>query len=514
MKSKKVLISLIVVLVVLGICVGAFAYVYFATDLLKTNSQLFAKYGQATLENIAEFFYNENVNSYYEKKLINNYENNGSLNVGVKASSDDEEIDINDEILTFKGAVDVANKKAKQDLKLRYSNKEKFAFTYVRDNDLYALASDEIVNKYITVENNNLKDLASKLGALDTTNIPDRIDLKEYESILTKEEIKALQTKYMSIITEQLTEEDFGKQEGKENVYVLTIRDEKLKTILINIMQELKNESFILDTLDNQDEINEFQEDVNTFIEELAEEDFSDINIQVTVENNVRIQLSITYAEEILIVDVTKLENGNINIYIKEENSNETEYDYETEENISGTNEFTLELSKNVKTDDFTYSINGIMEDEEININIDLKGISTNKVTETYSVAYLNKDGESEIEYSNVITFKENVDITELNDENSVILNTYNQDELNNLIYQLGEQLVKVNTEKIERVMQQIQNGDKDVGIIANMAYKSQQRMQNMQDALEKSREQAEAEEQQMQEAEEAMNQLIEGLYN
>ena len=39
MKNKKALIVIIVLLIILAVCGGAFAYVYFATDLLKSNSK-------------------------------------------------------------------------------------------------------------------------------------------------------------------------------------------------------------------------------------------------------------------------------------------------------------------------------------------------------------------------------------------------------------------------------------------------------------------------------------------
>ena len=44
MKKKGILITIIVILVLLILAGGAFAYVYFATDLLKTDKELFAKY--------------------------------------------------------------------------------------------------------------------------------------------------------------------------------------------------------------------------------------------------------------------------------------------------------------------------------------------------------------------------------------------------------------------------------------------------------------------------------------
>ncbi len=45
MGNKKLIKGLIITLVILLIIGGALAYVYFGTDLLKTDAELFAKYG-------------------------------------------------------------------------------------------------------------------------------------------------------------------------------------------------------------------------------------------------------------------------------------------------------------------------------------------------------------------------------------------------------------------------------------------------------------------------------------
>ena len=138
MKSKKVLVAFIIILVILIICGGAFAYIFYQTDLLKTNAQLFSKYGKEAINDIAEFFYDENINAYYEKKLSSNSENDGNVNIKVQINNDDEDVTLNDTALTFNGATDVYNKKAEQNIDLNYSNNEKFSFAYVRNNDLYA----------------------------------------------------------------------------------------------------------------------------------------------------------------------------------------------------------------------------------------------------------------------------------------------------------------------------------------------------------------------------------------
>ena len=67
MKNKKVLIVIIVLLIILAVCGGAFAYVYFATDLLKSNSQMFSKYGTMLDMELYNFFYDENIKKRVSK---------------------------------------------------------------------------------------------------------------------------------------------------------------------------------------------------------------------------------------------------------------------------------------------------------------------------------------------------------------------------------------------------------------------------------------------------------------
>ena len=152
MKNKKALIVIIVLLIILAVCGGAFAYVYFATDLLKSNSQMFSKYGTMLDMELYNFFYDENIKTYYTNKSANNYENTGVLRVESGGNTD-----INTDLnLTIKGATDVDNDNFEQEITINYSDSEKFAFKLVKNNQMIALGSDEVANKYVGIKNENL----------------------------------------------------------------------------------------------------------------------------------------------------------------------------------------------------------------------------------------------------------------------------------------------------------------------------------------------------------------------
>ena len=86
MKSKKSLV--IILLVILLICGGAFAYVYFATDLLKSNAQIFGEYGDTVGYKMIDFFADYTMKDYYSQKSTNSYENSGIISL--KAQSNGE----------------------------------------------------------------------------------------------------------------------------------------------------------------------------------------------------------------------------------------------------------------------------------------------------------------------------------------------------------------------------------------------------------------------------------------
>ena len=77
-KSKTLLIVIIVLLVILALGGGTFAYIYFGTDLLKSDKELFAKY-TILIGDDEEGFSPKILAEYENKKKLTPYQNNGSF---------------------------------------------------------------------------------------------------------------------------------------------------------------------------------------------------------------------------------------------------------------------------------------------------------------------------------------------------------------------------------------------------------------------------------------------------
>ena len=436
MKNKKVLIVIIVLLIILAVCGGAFAYVYFATDLLKSNSQMFSKYGTMLDMELYNFFYDENIKTYYTNKSANNYENTGVLRVK-SGGNTDINADLN---LTFKGATDVDNDNFEQEITINYSDSEKFAFKLVKNNQMIALGSNEIANKYVGIKNENLDEFSNKLGIDEEMKVPNNIKLDK--SSITVQNIKSLVTKYIGKLAGQLSESNFTKNNNTS--YTLTIEKDNLKNIMIYCLNEAKNDSEIIEMLGMSDDISTYQDNIDQEIGDLNEQDFSNTSIKITLtstENGVEADVEENTDEDNVKFSVI-LERGK-NITIKQTGS------FDTADTTEIPNDIEYTISKEKSASKSKYTITSSEENYSLEIGFELDSISDNGATEKVYVSYDVNDVQFNVEYNNAITFKD-VTVTELNDENSVALNDYSQEELSSLLQQLLVQVITVNSQKIQ----------------------------------------------------------------
>ena len=436
MKNKKALIVIIVLLIILAVCGGAFAYVYFATDLLKSNSQMFSKYGTMLDMELYNFFYDENIKTYYTNKSANNYENTGVLRVK-SGGNTDINADLN---LTFKGATDVDNDNFEQEITINYSDSEKFAFKLVKNNQMIALGSNEIANKYVGIKNENLDELSNKLGIDEEMKVPNNIKLDK--SSITVQNIKSLVTKYIGKLAGQLSESNFTKNNNTS--YTLTIEKDNLKNIMIYCLNEAKNDSEIIEMLGMSDDISTYQDNIDQEIGDLNEQDFSNTSIKITLtstENGVEADVEENTDEDNVKFSVI-LERGK-NITIKQTGS------FDTADITEIPNDIEYTISKEKSASKSKYTITSSEENYSLEIGFELNSISDNGATEKVYVSYDVNDVQFNVEYNNAITFKD-VTVTELNDDNSVALNDYSQEELSSLLQQLLVQVITVNSQKIQ----------------------------------------------------------------
>jgi hypothetical protein len=113
-----------------------------------------------------------------------------------------------------------------------------------------------VLDESITVENENLKALAQKIG-LDSTDIPDQLDFTSYEEFMfTAEELEGIKDRYIEALmdgvdkdnVERSSEEiEIDGDEEKVTAYTLTLTEEDASKIMVSLLEELKKDDVILD---------------------------------------------------------------------------------------------------------------------------------------------------------------------------------------------------------------------------------------------------------------------------
>lgn len=260
MKSKKkiIIISAIASVVVV---VAALVVLYFTTDIFKTPKQLFFKYMGRELKGETNINYNDMLEELKTSKE-KSYTSNSNLKLEIDAEDDNEAYDIvNNLDLNLEQSVQPKENKSYNKVNLEYDEKELATIELVQNGDTYALKSDYIdEDKYIAIENNNLKDFLKKMGADEDIieAIPDKITTLDLYELLyvSKEDQKTIMETYKKFIDENISDDNFkvnnkvditiNGENKKTTQYTLTLNEKEAVTIAINFMNTLKQDEVTL----------------------------------------------------------------------------------------------------------------------------------------------------------------------------------------------------------------------------------------------------------------------------
>lgn len=427
MKKKGLLIAIIIILVLLVLAGGTFAYLYFGTDLLKTDKQLFAKY-LMQLGDEEKGLFPKALDDFLVKKETTTYQNNGELSsnyslIDTNDTSMNEVINImNNSKIQFQGSVDNANSKREENITLSYPDSVSLPFKYKNEGDIYAIQADILSPSYIGIENNNLKELAQKFGTTDVSQIPDKIELNSIESLnFTDEELKHINESYIMPIYNNLADEKFTTTENADGTktHILTLTYTEALNIYIQTLETLKNDTMML----------------NKIISIIAE---------ISGENNLTVE-ELSQAIQDFIDDLPKTNEKSIIININQKDG--------ITNNISVVvANFTFIFTKSFHNENLSYNFN-ILGDENQSVGIQMSytNLNTDNVQEYVSFSVNNLDGVNfSYTYNNSVTFGA-VDIQPFNN-NVAILNNYTAEEIQALLLQCGTIISQTNTRQMAQI--------------------------------------------------------------
>lgn len=450
MKNKKniIVLSLIITIILL---ITIFAVLYFSTDIFKTNQQLFYKYlGKIKIidTNVIEQ-YNIANNIMKEKN------NSSNMQIKVFSSKENNETQISDiqEIFTVNsnGLRNVLLKQAYRDYNFSKDNQTFLTLKCLKDNNTYGIIADNILSKYLSIDNTNLKEVLLRIGLTDTSLLPNSIP-NEYEEVIkiNEETYKEIKDNYFALINESINKDNFYKikKEDKSQIFGVSFSEQEVINVVNILLDNAKNDERLLNLISDKLQLLNYDditvEKLQTYIQEYIQQ----------LNNN-------TYSDEkdYLKISLIVQKDQIISVEI-EQNYNDNNNKINDKGKVIRKRNFKLDLSKicNVnlvikedETEIFNITTEWLYDNEKINISFDMKNFEnhemdmvkfiyqirdfeTDNIKQNCNINIVSDTEQYQISIETTTTLKEDVQISKLTTENSVKVNTMTKEEINLLI--------------------------------------------------------------------------------
>lgn len=337
LKNRKIIKIGIIIITITAIIAIITAYIN--TDFLKTKEQLFWKYFILEKDKIVTVFSNKEIQEFNQNLKISSYIKEGNFSITSKYN------------LIKPINVDISEKGDNQqkikntDINLKYNDKDIGNINIIKDDNYILIKNDKTKLGYIGFKNENLKQLAKKLGLANTEFIPNKIQEIDFFELLSlsDDEGKYILKKYVPICRKYVKNKDYNIEKNvggkEEKLYKVQVSNEQLKNIMINILEELENDENTLEiisnkikVMDNENEytsiykikskINEFKEKIEQL--KTTDENFLSIIIyknannvekmEIIVEDGRNISIEIINENKILIKQSNNLNDKQIDL--------------------------------------------------------------------------------------------------------------------------------------------------------------------------------------------------------
>lgn len=430
--KKKILLALLVVIILLGI--GG-TYAYFATDAFKSDKEMFFSYISS---DICSNLKDEKLEEYIKKQETTAYTNKGDVSINVSGDNSLTSTvngalqTLKDGKITLEGKTDNSRKMAEQTMTVELEQGINVPIKIKRDEDVLGIQSNLLNTKFIAVRNQNLKALLEKFG-INSDEIPDKIDFNDGQ--LTQEEIDNLKNKCISILHDNLDDTSFSKEKvDGQTVIKLNTSNKHCQEILVKILETLRDDEIVLKKMSGTLSEKDFKQRINTEIDKIKD-------IEVDDNSMLEIKLYIK-TRKVKKVEMSIDGNNESKIFVKLENSDrQMLINVYENDNLVGD----LSVLKQASGDDLTYTVNASLTSEgeesvSLDFKVQYKNIATlDNVEENYEINVSSVDSSSKkvnlsLDYKNLKSFATDIEIEEINSDNSIILNDATDDELDDLL--------------------------------------------------------------------------------
>lgn len=446
--KKKIIWSVVAVLIIIVALMGI---LYYTTDMFKSPEQLFYKHLAEDSSLLGKTTYADVIK---ELKAEAEASRESTGEVTAKITGTDADVQ---EVATVleKGKITYnmktvgTEKKMQGDITLNYNGKDIVTVNLLQNQDQYGIKIEEAYDKYVSVENNNLKALFQKLR-VDATDIPDKIETIDYYELLNIDEatLKHIEDTYSEIIKQNIPAEGYSVEKNvivkideadvTTNAYKLTLTEEQVKTVLVKLLETLKTDDTTLDLVVSKSAkvmeqykvmgLSTQSEITKDSLVEAIEDELQELN-NISASSEVALEI-IAYGAK----------------------DNKAKIVINAVENSESIAKFEMDMSKEGKdktaimtctVEDLTMTMKAIENDEKEearvlvstdDTNIELNVTVNNEKSSEISMKISSDGTEVEINVKDEVKSTENVTVDDFTTENSVKLNDMTQAEISTLV--------------------------------------------------------------------------------
>jgi len=483
-KLKHVFIILFFVLILLSL--GG-AYAYFFTDIFKDPMEQFLKYAQTIeiIDLVNEDFINE-----FEKKLKSS---SSEFNIEISANlpvEDNGNTDYSKFNIDILAKNDVFLNKSSANVNLNYGDNRLLNVVGLADMNNIAAYSQEVDSKYVGVGKDNYGKIIERATDGEYTEVQYNQIINTLTntdvSDLTKEQREAMKNDFTEIVKQYFFTDKFVVEKNistmyKENpvnvnAYSVNLTKEDAYNILIKEIDTLKNDATFLNfVVENYNASNPETTLTATSLTELLnswclafqnqkaqEQDLAAKALRVTlyVENEKVIKVDIVYNSDVEIslemysdgIKFTTIANAAPLVELATPEGSQAEV---TADRIG----FSIEVAKSTPSEiaeTYKYDIS-LIQNNKIMYKVIFENtrtgvITTNNIENVFNITFKNmpKNEETKLYITAKTEFKDDIQIDDINPENTVFLDKLSDEEFGTYLNDLKEKIFKVYSDKVK----------------------------------------------------------------
>ena len=446
MKSRKILIIVIIMIAILAIGGGVLAYLYVATDTFKSDRELFSKYISQNIKTIQKFGDSKTIQIYKDLKDENQYESNTEVKATYSEGGE-----ISNPINNLTAKLDVQKDKDDQyfymDGQILFNEEEYLESEIINEKEIYGIRFSDVAKQFVSIkDDSNIGQVANDVGT-DTATLQKIIDLIDgtdtiTNEFITQDEVKALKEKYFNMVAETISKGTFisnkksmityNNKTINAKAYTVSISSEQVEDLLIQILNSIKTESVITKNIKDES----FEEKIDDKIKALSEEqEVPAIKITVYEQNKNTIRTVIEIGlNKIVLENYDENEQIKSNIQVTRIASENTkEYDIKVIKKVTE-NQENISIVTNVTENEQEYSLSVETEAKLTDTDIELSAIASYKK----DILTMSINLQNEVDLNGDFDKK-----VKLENTNNVTLNDINEEKRKNIV-----ELLKINVPK------------------------------------------------------------------